>query len=425
MDSRGRRRGPVIVSVSLAAMACGAGGSNGGTDDGWLGTVETLDNGAVRVANPSEGLWDTEGGAWRLVPELVLGEIDGPGADVFASISALEVGASGVIYVLDRQMNELRMFSSEGDHLRTVGRTGEGPSEYVKANGLQWLTPDTLVVVDQRGGRYSVLTAEGDYVRSVPRQLGFYAWMYRGGVKDGSIYESSFDYSRDDPAPILLGTALQGIDHADSPDSSDSSDLSDSSGVPAGGDTIALARTAAPAFEGFSVRTERGGMTMGVPFTPNAIYRIDAAGGLWHGHGSALRLFRSTFAGDTLLEIVVDAEPNPVTSAELAEWRAGPGVEQFLSMGGDLDMDRIPETKPFFDDIVVDPDGTVWLSTPAGPTNTEFAVVNADGMYLGRLALDGIRRDVYIAPVVANDRLYLVGKDEFDVQHVYGFRIER
>lgn len=103
----------------------------------------------------------------------------------------------------------------------------------------------------------------------------------------------------------------------------------------------------------------------------------------------------------------------------------GSFVERFREMGGKLDMGRIPKVKPFFDDIYVDSDGNVWLSVPAGPTETVFAIVDPDGRYLGRLQLDGMKRDVFIPPVVRNGRLYLVARDELDVQRVHRFRIER
>ena len=155
---------------------------------GWRGRVDTLPNGAVRVSNPSQGLWGP-GTGWRLLPELQIGDADGPEAVIFAAIAGLAVDYQGRIYVLDRQANELRIFTATGQHVRTVGRTGGGPGEYRNANGLGWLAPDTLAVIDQRGERYTVLTRDGDYISSVPRQLSFYAWVFFGGAVGGRIYE--------------------------------------------------------------------------------------------------------------------------------------------------------------------------------------------------------------------------------------------
>jgi hypothetical protein len=397
----GRFWAPAVPLLLLLTGGCGSEDFAGG----WEGTVETLPNGTVRIVNPAEGLWRGED-RWALVPELVLGQVEEPESEVFGAVSGLEADEDGRIYVLDRQANELRIFSGEGTHIRSGGRSGSGPGEYANANGLAWMSPDSLLVVDQRGNRYSILTREGEFVRSVPRQLGFYGWVVRGGLVDRHFYEFSFVRVGEGRLPALIGTSLEG-----------------SGANP--GDTLMLPITDAPPFESFSVQTERGGMSMGVPFTPGSVYHLDHSGGLWHGHGSDFRVFRSTLLGDTISEIVIEGNPAPVTTEELAAWEAGPSVQSFREMGGDLDMTRIPGVKPFFDDLYLDPDGYLWVSVPAGPTEAVFALIDPEGRYLGRLQTEGFARDVFLPPVVLNGRLYLVGRDELDVQRVYVFRIER
>ncbi len=93
--------------------------------------------------------------------------------------------------MLDQQANELRIFGADGRHVRSVGRTGEGPGDYLRANGLLWMAPDTLVVVDQSGGRYSLLTAEGDFVRSVRRPHGWVGYAFSGSHRQGRILEKT------------------------------------------------------------------------------------------------------------------------------------------------------------------------------------------------------------------------------------------
>ncbi len=116
---------------------------------------------------------------------------------------------------------------------------------------------------------------------------------------------------------------------------------------------------------------------------------------------------------------------HPVGAVEIEEWESGSAVERFRSIGGRLDMDRIPANKPFFDDIFTDEDGNVWLTVPAGPIETVFAVLDPDGRYLGRLAVSGVARDSFLRPIVRDDRLYWVGRDELDVPRVLVYRIDR
>lgn len=414
-----RLRSAVLSAVCVLLATCDT-----ASDNGWAGTAEYLPNGAVRVVNPPEGLWTSMGPAWRLQPDVVIGEIEGEDAEVFGAISGLEVDASGRIYVVDRQANELRIFAPDGSHIRSTGRSGEGPGEFSNVNGLLWITPDTLLVVDQRGNRYSVYTRDGDYVRSVPRQLGFYGWVFSGGYHERRVYETYSIGQDDDRHPALLGTSIEAMQRAPS-SGGVASDVESRDVLLALGDTILLPQPEAPLYESFSVRTDRGGMVMSVPFTARPVYNLDPTGDIWHGHGSGRTIYRSTLDGDTLAQIVLSYAAAPVTADELSEWESSQGVEQFRAMGGKLDLERIPKEKPFFDDIIVGLDGHIWLGVPAGPDETVFAVLDGDGRYLGQLKVDGVAREFYVRPIVRNDRVYWIGRDELDVQRVYVYAIDR
>jgi hypothetical protein len=165
-------------------------------------------------------------------------------------------------------------------------------------------------------------------------------------------------------------------------------------------------------------------MVIGVPFTGSPEYWLDGRGGLWHGHGGTARIYHSTLQGDTLTQIILNIAPVPVTPEEIAEFEAGPAIERFKSLGGKLDLSRIPKAKPYFDGITVDSRGNIWLMVPAAPRQTLFAVLDPDGRYLGRLQIDAVDRDAYVSPVLRNERLYFVGRDELDVQRVYVYRVE-
>lgn len=405
--------------VAVPVLAACSGGADAGT---WAGTVETLANGASRVTNPAEGIW-REGEGWHLEEDLVLGEMEDSGAATFGSISGLQADREGGIYVLDRQANELRIFDRAGTHVRSAGRTGEGPGEYTTANGLEWLSDDSLLVVDQEGNRYSILDRGGEYVRSVRRALGFFGWMFRGGIDGDYVYEASTIRGGMDDAgePALLGTRLR-EQVVDARVPASEANVSEDA-MPGTMDTILLPSYDSPMYEAFSIRTDRGGMVMGVPFTGTPHYRLDGDGGVWVGHGGAPRLYHTTFDGDTLTEIILGTPPAPVTAEEIAEWESGPGVERFKELGGKLDLGRIPETKPYFDGMTLDADGNLWLTVPAAPDRAVFAVLDPEGRYLGQLSIDGVSRDEYLTPVVKSDRLYFVGRDELDVPHVYVYRI--
>ena len=96
------------VSAALSlCMILGTACAEGSTGSaGWGGTIDTLENGAVLVSNPAEGIW-TDQTAWWLVEEVRIGSVEGAGPETFAQIVDLEVDAAGRIYVLDRQTQDV------------------------------------------------------------------------------------------------------------------------------------------------------------------------------------------------------------------------------------------------------------------------------------------------------------------------------
>ena len=92
--------------LGLFVSACaGADGSAA-----WVGSMDTLPNGAIRVVNLAPAAPDSAG-AWTLTREFSIGEAEGTEAETFGSISAFTVDDDGRLYVLDRQMNQLRIFT--------------------------------------------------------------------------------------------------------------------------------------------------------------------------------------------------------------------------------------------------------------------------------------------------------------------------
>jgi hypothetical protein len=62
----------------------------------------------------------------------------------FGRLSQLVHDAEGNLYVLDSQLSEIQVFTQSGDHLRTVGREGEGPGEFAAVSDM-FLGPSGLL----------------------------------------------------------------------------------------------------------------------------------------------------------------------------------------------------------------------------------------------------------------------------------------
>lgn len=391
-----------VLSLSLPALtACG---DRAERPVAWKGSMDTLAGGAVRVSNPAAGLWETGVEApWELVPETVIGALEGDPDEVFSSVAGLAADDEGRILAIDRDSQELRFYAADGTYVKAVGREGKGPGEYSAPNGVGVLPSDSLLVVDQQGARYTVLGPDGGFGRTIQRQLPFYGWVFYGGVDHGRVYEVWHVGEGDDREPALIGTSLR------------------EPGAPM--DTIPLPSVREPElhFEAFEVHTERFGSYLSVPFAPGMIYELDGDGGVWFGRGDQFRLFHASFGGDTLREIVLAAEPVPVTKPELDAWMESEAVQSFVENGGEIDTDRIPTSKPFFDGLSIDAEGNLWASIPAGPNEVRFAVFDPEGRYLGRLGFEGAQRVSWLRPVIAAGRLYVVTQDELGVHRIRTF----
>lgn len=121
----------------LAACASDADPSSDGPDV----VTETIGDTTV-VRTLSGSVW---GGEATLVPEVSIGELDGPEEYLFGWIFSIAVDEDHNVYVFDYQAQHVGVFDSEGDHVRTLGRQGEGPGEFNRAESIAMLPDGRLV----------------------------------------------------------------------------------------------------------------------------------------------------------------------------------------------------------------------------------------------------------------------------------------
>lgn len=389
------RRGTVALLAALAVSACGRDAAQG-----WGGSMEQLPGGAVLVKNPGEGAWG-QGEGWTLEEELRIGSMDEAGPALFGDVAAVETDPLGRVWVLERQAKELRVFDGRGAHVRTIGRQGGGPGEFEDPIGLAWAGDGHLWVADPANARFSVFDTAGRYVASHPRRVAGYSMPWRGGFDgEGRLYEVAVVGSGGGfrPAVLRFDAALQ----------------------PA--DTLLLPRVEPQQFE---LRSPGGGMmAVGVPFSPDVSVAVDPRGFVWTGITDRWRLHQQSLAGDTVRVVERTAERVPVTSAD--RQKALEGLEGFIGQGGRIDQGRIPGHKPAFSDVMVAPDGHLWVrpSLPAGEQGTAFDVFDPQGRYLGRVALPG-GMSRFPPAVVRGDALLGVARDSLGVAYVVRARIRR
>ena len=103
---------------------------------------------------------------WELVEDLRLDA----NAEDFSLIGRLYVGPKREIVVPEPQDARLRVYDSTGTLVTMIGRSGEGPREFLHVGPVYW-TADTLVVFDTRLVRATYLLPDGTLARTETGQF--------------------------------------------------------------------------------------------------------------------------------------------------------------------------------------------------------------------------------------------------------------
>ena len=362
-------------------------------------TVDTLPSGTVHVSIAPDARQSVP--RWRIVEDLRIGAMDGPGPDAFGDARGIEVDGEGRIYVLDAQSQEIRVFGRDGAHLRTVGRQGSGPGEFRRANGLALGPDDVIYVNDQANQRLSALLNGGDSVVTYPIRTSHFGWVWDGAVDaEARVYDRVYRPIGEDRQ-----TMLRRFD-------------------PATGRVDSLPLRIE--FEGARnvITTPRG--SAGVPFSASLISRIDREGRLWFASTNRYRIHRADVeTGDTLL--VIDFDAPPVAVSEEERNREIAQLDSFVQRTGGTTWDQsvIPTTKPILQQFELDDQGRLWVRMNSADSVTAIDVFAQSGQLLATTSTalpfwsyDGQLR-------VRGDHLYAIVRDELDVQYVVRARIER
>ncbi len=157
--------------------------------------VDTLEGGRIVVSNPDSPQAGPEG-VPTLVEVLRIGSLDDT-CDAFGRIMSLAVDGDGRIYVADSQASDIRLFSPEGECVRTFGRSGEGPGEFRLLAGIAWQPPGFLWTIDSVAERFTVFDSLGTVLATHPLRLGpaaSHPWrMWVDGVGSLHFWLPGFD----------------------------------------------------------------------------------------------------------------------------------------------------------------------------------------------------------------------------------------
>lgn len=384
-----RRLSSMVAVISLLATgACRDPDSHGGV------TIDTLPNGTVVVRNGARGMWGQA--PWQLEEGARIGQVDGDDPYVFGQIRDVRLGPDNLVYALDRQASEVRVFTLGGSHVRTIGRPGRGPGEFVGPYALAFDATGQLWVADESAVRYTILRSTGEVVRTIPRANRYFG--QSGTLEfspDGtSLWEVGF-----------LGGGMRGAIRFDV----------DSLVTPV--DT-----TVFPRFEAqvFLKRGSAEGLGKPIPNAPQLVTAVGRDGTVWLGSGSSYELYQIAPTGDTLRIVSRAAEPVALSAADVKT--IATELDEARAQDFEVDESRVPSTYPFFTAIVLGDDGYVWVRRVAAGHVPVFDLFDPQGTYLGELPASVTD---YPEPHISTDYLVGVSQDSLDIQSVRVYRIRK
>ena len=358
------------------------------------------------------------GNEWVLTPDLRIGN---DGELELTSVRFLLPGEDGSLRFLDANAEELIVLQPSGRIQSRSGQRGEGPGEFiVPIQFAWWMGSDSIWVEDAALRRFTVLTADGEYVRSFRQEELSYGAAFRIGVvrnflPDGSRLALTEQYGPEPPDSFPL-VRIQG-----------------------NGTIEEILRVS---YYGNSARiySANGGFFMH-PLPSGPLFVFEPGGERTFvvdrpaydgGETPRARIQARSPSGTILWTRDIAYDPVPVPDQKLDSLLVS--LRQrfaFINRGkskreADRVFDRsvqLPSHYPPIRSAFSEPGGRLWLQWADGQGNSEFTVLDSDGSIIARVAGPG--RDDGGPQAVAGDFAWGVIKGPFDVPIIIRWTIDR
>ncbi|MEZ4415797.1 MAG: 6-bladed beta-propeller [Gemmatimonadota bacterium] len=401
---------PVTV-VLIAAWGCDRGSE--------IPPVLGRDSAGISIVENSQAALDAAP-VWVVdtIPAIDIGGDPEDEDQLFVRVVRARRTSEGSIWIADAGATQIRGFDREGGLIHRLGRKGEGPGEFTRLADLL-VVNDTIMALDSGLRRISVWSTTGKLLDT--RTLGGgrvvpFAPLQRAG--DGSLWiewmdEPPYSLTQDGRAPF--GSAVR----------SSSTILrygpEDGVGAPLGTfpgyEEAVWTREGRPLMSAaplarslvFGVHDDR--VYLGTQET----YEIET----WSTDGRRLRLIRGPAVDLTVTEAQVQdwaasaastyPDPDPARRAELAQFLSEPPH---------------PRTGPAYGSLLIDPQGSVWVSEPTWarlPPAPSWTIYDPDGAVRATIRLpEGFR--VF---EIGDDYVLGLWTDELGVEHVREHHLTR
>jgi len=288
-------------------------------------------------------------GVSTLVEEVSIGVADGAEEYMFGDVADIAVARDGSIYVYDRKVPAIRKYDANGKYVRTVGRKGQGPGEYLSGSGLAVMRDDRLLLWDTGNWRINVYSPAGESVATWSTPSGMSGSSTATYSRALTVDTAGFVYFRRD----IINRLPPGTRRTVWVRLRSDGTLADTLPMP---ELPGAARS-------LNATSSDGHSTMGValPFGPVPVAILSPLGYLVTGVPERYA-FEVRVPGQPVLSVRRDLKPRPVTSAERDSAKSA--VAQRLRQVDPLwtwNGPAIPATRPLYESLAIGTDGRIWV----------------------------------------------------------------
>lgn len=96
-----------------------------------------------------------------------VGAMTGEDWEQFGNVRRVGFDAEGKLYVFDNQADRIHVVGPDGEYVRTLGQSGEGPGEFRRPDGLAVMRDGRVVITDRGHRAYHIFGPDGEFERMV------------------------------------------------------------------------------------------------------------------------------------------------------------------------------------------------------------------------------------------------------------------
>jgi len=154
----------------------------------WRGAIKN-ENGVTIVKNPDEPMYNKEIIIFQ--EEMSIGKISSPAEVSVGDIMCFTVDDKGNVFIGDGENYCIEVFNKNGQHLRTIGKKGQGPGEFTSPPAKIQLTPKNEIMVS--GNSLKFFSIDGWFLRTFKNPIFLFSNVLMGADGQLYIYRAEFD----------------------------------------------------------------------------------------------------------------------------------------------------------------------------------------------------------------------------------------